>query len=142
LPDPARFPLLVAAAALVDADGRVLVQRRPPGKQHADLWEFPGGKLEPGETAEAALARELREELGIGVAAADLLPVAFASEPGGARPLLLLLFAARRWRGVPVAHAASALCWTTAAGLSRLPMPPADVPLQGALHRWIASSPS
>jgi 8-oxo-dGTP diphosphatase len=95
------FP--VVAAALVDAQGRVLVQQRPPGKQMAGLWEFPGGKLESGETPEAALVRELAEELGIAVDPADLAPLTFASEPLGGKHLLLLLYLCRAWTGAPAA---------------------------------------
>jgi 8-oxo-dGTP diphosphatase len=127
--------LLVAAAALIDDCGRVLVQQRPAGTAMAGLWEFPGGKLEPGETAEAALVRELREELGVTVATEDCVPLAFASGRAGARPLLLLLFTVRRWLGEPSALHASALRWATPADLGNLPMPPADVPLVAALAR-------
>jgi 8-oxo-dGTP diphosphatase len=126
--------LLVVAAALIDADGRVLMQRRPAGKAHAGLWEFPGGKVEPGESAELALARELEEELGIIVAAADLAPLAFASVPAGARSLLLLLYVCDRWHSEPQALEADALTWRHPADLRDLPMPPADVPLVAALQ--------
>ena len=130
------FP--VVAAALVDADGRVLVQRRPAGAAMAGLWEFPGGKVEGGETPEAALARELREELGIAVAPDALRPAAFASmglEDG--RHLLLLLFVARDWVGEPVALAADALRWIRPEDMGALAMPPADRPLVEALRRLI-----
>ncbi|NEL27492.1 MAG: NUDIX domain-containing protein, partial [Xanthomonas perforans] len=101
---PLPAPLLfVTAAALVDPDGRVLVQQRPPGTSMAGLWEFPGGKVEPGETPEAALVRELDEELGIVVDHSCLAPAAFASEPLGERHLLLLLYALRKWDGIPEA---------------------------------------
>jgi 8-oxo-dGTP diphosphatase len=124
---PARlFP--VVAAALIDAQGRILVQQRPPGRQLAGLWEFPGGKIEPDETPEAALSRELMEELGIVVAADDLAPLTFASAAHGERHLLLLLYACRRWSGDPVALDAVALRWASAAELRALPMPPADAP--------------
>jgi 8-oxo-dGTP diphosphatase len=130
-------PLLlpVTAAALIDGRGRVLLQRRPAGKQHAGCWELPGGKVEPHESPEAALVRELAEELAIEVAAADLVPMAFASEPAGARHLLLLCFAVRRWKGEPQALAADALAWMTPAETAALPMPPADRPLLAALAR-------
>ncbi|MDF7777884.1 (deoxy)nucleoside triphosphate pyrophosphohydrolase [Sphingomonas sp. AOB5] len=127
-------PLLVVAAALVDADGRVLVQQRPPGKPMAGLWEFPGGKIEPGERPEAALIRELHEELGIDVEAACLAPATFASEPLGDRHLLLLLYALRKWKGVPEARHATALKWVKPLELHRLDMPPADKPLIGLLE--------
>lgn len=125
--------LTVVAAALVDGDGRVLVQQRPPGTAMAGLWEFPGGKVEPGETPEAALIRELAEELGIDVEAACLAPACFASEPLGGRHLLLLLYACRKWSGMPAARHASALQWLRPAQLFALDMPPADRPLLGLL---------
>ena len=127
----------VVAAALMDADGRVLLQRRPPGKQMADLWEFPGGKIEPGETPEAALVRELAEELAIGVDPAELVPLTFASAGLGERHLLLLLYVVRRWQGVPQALEASALAWVAPAAMRSLPMPPADVPLVAMLEQFL-----
>jgi 8-oxo-dGTP diphosphatase len=128
---------MVVAAAMVDADGRVLVQQRPPGKPMAGLWEFPGGKVEPGELPEAALVRELTEELGIGVEAACLAPAAFASEALGDRHLLLLLYALRKWDGVPEPRHASALKWVRPVELHRLKMPPADKPLIGLLEALV-----
>jgi len=125
--------LPVVAAALIDGDGRVLVQQRPAGKMMAGLWEFPGGKVEQGETPEAALVRELREELGIDVAAACLAPACFASEPLGERHLLLLLYVCRRWAGTPRPLAAAALRWIRPLELFTLAMPPADRPLIGLL---------
>lgn len=125
--------LLVVAAALIDGEGRVLLQQRPPGKPMAGLWEFPGGKIEPGESPEAALARELHEELGITLSVEDLRPIAFASEPLAGRHLLLLLYTIRRWEGAPQAHHATELRWVTPAAMRDLPMPPADVPLVEAL---------
>ncbi len=131
-------PLLhVVAAALVDADGRVLVQQRPPGKPMAGLWEFPGGKLDSGETPEAALARELNEELGITVTHACLAPAAFASEPLGDRHLLLLLYVCRKWSGIVQARHATALKWVYPAQLHGLDMPPADRPLIGLLEALV-----
>ena len=130
---PALTPLLVAAAALVDADGRVLVQRRARAPL-AGLWEFPGGKLEPGEAPEAALVRELAEELGISTETACLAPAAFATARSGERPLVLLLFVCRKWRGTPRAIAASALRWLRPVELHALAMPPADRPLIGLLE--------
>lgn len=121
--------LIVVAAALVDGEGRVLVQQRPPGKPMAGLWEFPGGKVEPGELPEAALARELGEELGIAVDPTALVPAAFASEPLGARHLLLLLYTLRHWGGQPRAEHATALAWVHPPALHALAMPPADRPL-------------
>ncbi|MBV2146851.1 (deoxy)nucleoside triphosphate pyrophosphohydrolase [Sphingobium sp. AS12] len=127
-------PLLVVAAALIDADGRVLVQQRPPGRSMAGLWEFPGGKLEPGETPEAALIRELEEELGIRTHASCLAPATFASEPLGDRHLLLLLYVCRKWEGVAQARHATALQWVRPAQMYGLDMPPADLPLIGILE--------
>lgn len=126
-------PLLVVAAALVDADGRVLLQERPPGKPMAGLWEFPGGKVESGETPEAALIRELGEELGIETQASCLAPAAFASEPLEGRHLLLLLYVCRKWQGIPTARHATALQWVRPAQMYALAMPPADLPLVGLL---------
>ena len=130
--------LLVVAAALIDAEDRMLVQQRAPHRSMAGLWEFPGGKIEPDETPEQALVRELAEELGIGIAAEALRPVAFASEPLGARHLLLLLYAARDWMGEPQALDASAIRWARVDELRTLPMPPADVPLVEAMARLLA----
>ena len=130
-------PLIVLAAALIDADGRVLVQQRPEGKAMAGLWEFPGGKLEPGETPEAALIRELREELGIETQAACLAPACFASEALGERHMILLLYVCRKWRGIPQALEATALRWVKPVELHNLPMPPADGPLIGLLEALI-----
>ena len=129
--------LLVVAAALIDGDGRVLVQQRPRGKPMAGLWDFPGGKVEPGETPEAALIRELTEELGITVESACLAPATFASESLGGRHLVLLLYALRKWSGVPMAHHATALKWVRPLELHALDMPPADKPLIGLLEALI-----
>ncbi|WP_121079315.1 (deoxy)nucleoside triphosphate pyrophosphohydrolase [Sphingomonas trueperi] len=119
--------LLVVAAAMIE-DGRVLVQQRPEGTSLAGLWEFPGGKIEPGESPEAALARELDEELGVAVDPAALVPLTFASEALADRHLMLLLYRLDRWEGVPEARHASALAWADSAALRGLSMPPADVP--------------
>ncbi len=127
------FPLLVVAAALVDADGRVLLQQRPPGKAMAGLWEFPGGKVEAGETPEAALIRELEEELGIRTHASCLAPAAFASEALGDKHLLLLLYVCRKWEGLPEARHATELMWVRPNQMYALEMPPADLPLIGLL---------
>lgn len=127
----------VVAAALIDGAGRVLLQRRPPGKQMADLWEFPGGKIEPGEAPEAALARELAEELAITVDPAAMTPLTFASAGLGARHLLLLLYVVRDWTGAPQPLEASALAWVTPAAMRDLAMPPADVPLVAILERFL-----
>ena len=128
-----RALMLVAAAALVDADGRVLLQQRPPGGSLAGLWEFPGGKLEQSETAEIALIRELREELGISVESACLAPATFASAALGDRQMILLLYVCRKWRGQPQPLVASALRWVRPLEMHALPMPPADMPLIGLL---------
>ena len=121
--------LIVVAAALVAADGRVLVQRRAPERAMAGLWEFPGGKLEPGESPETALVRELREELGIDLAELALAPACFASAPLGDRHLILLLYLCRSWSGEPRALDASKVKWVTTQEMRGLEMPPADAPL-------------
>jgi 8-oxo-dGTP diphosphatase len=121
--------LLVVAAALVDAHGRILLQRRAAGRSMAGLWEFPGGKVEEGETPEAALARELQEELGIATDADALAPACFASAANGDRHMILLLYLCRQWRGEPRAIDAEALMWVTPAEMAGLAMPPADRPL-------------
>lgn len=126
--------LPVVAVALVDRDGRLLVQQRPDGKPMAGLWEFPGGKIEPGETPEIALVRELKEELGIDTETACLAPATFASEPLGDRHLLLLLFVCRKWRGMPRALEGGALRWVRPIELHGLDMPPADRPLIGLIE--------
>ena len=129
--------MIVVAAALIDATGRTLVQQRPLAKAHGGLWEFPGGKVEPGERPEAALARELSEELGIQVEPEALEPVSFVAGGEPDRPLLLLLYACDRWVGEPAALDAVALHWDVPAALAALPMPPADYPLAAALARWL-----
>jgi 8-oxo-dGTP diphosphatase len=126
--------LLVVAAALADGDGRILLQQRPEGKAMAGLWEFPGGKVEDGERPEAALARELREELGIALDPARLVPACFASAPLGERHLILLLYICRAWDGEPRPLHATALQWARTADMRSLPMPPADEPLIGLLE--------
>jgi 8-oxo-dGTP diphosphatase len=121
--------LLVVAVALVDADDRVLIAQRPEGKQLAGLWEFPGGKLEPGERPEDGLIRELREELGIEVKAACLAPLTFASHAYPDFHLLMPLFICRRWDGFVQSREGQALKWVKAKALRDYPMPPADAPL-------------
>jgi 8-oxo-dGTP diphosphatase len=125
----------VVAAALVDGGGRVLLQQRAPGRAMQGLWEFPGGKVEEGERPEAALVRELREELGIGVDEAALVPAAFASADNGGRHMLLLLYLCSSWRGTPEALDATGLQWALPSAMHALAMPPADVPLVAALER-------
>lgn len=121
--------LLVAACALVDPDRRVLLAQRPEGKAMAGLWEFPGGKVEPGEAPEAALIRELKEELGIDVTEACLAPFVFASHAYERFHLLMPLFVCRRWEGSVTAQEGQALKWVRPAQLADYPMPPADIPL-------------
>jgi 8-oxo-dGTP diphosphatase len=121
--------LTVVAVALVDADGRVLIAQRPPGKALAGLWEFPGGKLDPGERPEAALIRELDEELGIAVKEACLAPLTFASHAYPDFHLLMPLWVCRRWDGTVSPREGQALKWVRAGRLRDYPMPPADEPL-------------
>jgi 8-oxo-dGTP diphosphatase len=121
--------VLVAAVALIDADGRVLVSQRPEGKQLAGLWEFPGGKVEPDERPEQALLRELKEELAIDVAESCLAPLTFASHAYEDFHLLMPLYVCRRWQGQVQALEGQALKWLRPSGLRQLPMPPADAPL-------------
>lgn len=129
--------LHVVAAALIDADGRVLIQQRPQGTQMAGLWEFPGGKIDLGETPAIALQRELLEELGIGVEISDLKPIAFASEALGDRHLLLLLYTCSIWQGEVKALHASAIEWLRPEELYMKDMPPADAPLIPILEKLI-----
>jgi 8-oxo-dGTP diphosphatase len=121
--------LLVAACALIDVDGRVLIAQRPQGKQLAGLWEFPGGKVEAGETLEACLIRELDEELGLTVTHACLAPFVFASHAYETFHLLMPLYLCRRWEGVAIAREHAALAWVRPEAMSDYPMPPADAPL-------------
>ena len=126
--------LLVAACALVDADGRVLLAKRPPGKPLAGLWEFPGGKIEPGETPEGALIRELKEELDIDVAAKCLAPLSFASHSYPEFHLLMPLFVCRRWDGDIAPQQGQELAWVRAQKLADYATPPADEPLKVVLR--------
>jgi 8-oxo-dGTP diphosphatase len=121
--------VLVAACALIDADGRVLIAQRPPGKSMAGLWEFPGGKVEPGERPEQSLIRELKEELGIEVKEACLAPLTFASHLYPDFHLLMPLYVCRRWEGFVEAREAQQLKWVLPNALRDFPMPPADEPL-------------
>jgi len=121
--------LLVVAVALVDADGRVLLAQRPPGKQLAGLWEFPGGKVEAGERPEDSLIRELAEELGIAVREPCLAPLTFASHAYPDVHLLMPLYVCRRWEGSPRSMEGQALKWVRPGALRTMPMPPADAPL-------------
>ncbi|MFA7434552.1 MAG: (deoxy)nucleoside triphosphate pyrophosphohydrolase [Gemmobacter sp.] len=129
--------VLVAAVALIDPDGRVLLARRPEGKSMAGLWEFPGGKVEPGESPEAALIRELHEELGIDTWKSCLAPLTFASHAYDDFHLLMPLFACRRWEGMPMPHEGQELRWVRPAALRDYPMPPADLPLIPILRDWL-----
>ncbi len=126
--------VLVAAVVLVDADGRVLLARRPEGKAMAGLWEFPGGKVDPGETPETALIRELAEELGIDVAASCLAPLTFASHAYPDFHLLMPLYVCRKWSGIPMAREGQRLAWVRPARLAEYAMPPADKPLVAMLR--------
>ena len=121
--------LFVVAAALTNEVGEILLQKRPEGRQMAGLWEFPGGKVESGESPESALVRELKEELGIDVAGPDLIPLTFASAQNGDRYMVLLLYRCTSWQGHPTALESPELCWLKPADMHALPMPPADEPL-------------
>jgi 8-oxo-dGTP diphosphatase len=129
--------LTVVAAALVDPDGRVLVAERPPGKHLAGQWEFPGGKIEPGETPEIALVRELAEELGVDPSASCLAPAGFASHAYPDFHLVLLLFACRKWAGTVRGRDGQRLQWLRVNDLFALDMPPADRPLLGLLAMMV-----
>ena len=126
--------LLVAACALIDVDGRVLLAKRPPGRPLAGLWEFPGGKVEPGETPEAALIRELDEELGIQVSPKCIAPFTFASHAYETFHLLMPLYLCRRWDGEVAARQGQELIWVRANRLADYAMPPADEPLKAMLR--------
>ena len=129
--------VLVAAVVLVDADGRVLLAQRPEGKAMAGLWEFPGGKVEPGETPEAALIRELHEELGIDTWASCLAPLTFASHGYADFHLLMPVFICRRWDGIVTPHEGQKLAWVTPDRLRDYPMPEADSPLIPIIRDWV-----
>ncbi len=129
--------VLVSAVALIDADGRVLLAQRPSGKSMAGLWEFPGGKVEAGETPEAALIRELKEELGIDTWQSCLAPLTFASHAYPDLHLLMPLFACRKWQGTATPREGQTLAWVRPAALRDYPMPPADLPLIPILRDWL-----
>lgn len=133
LTDPDKPVVMVVAAALIDPDGRVLVAQRPEGKSMAGLWEFPGGKINAGEKPEAALVRELHEELGIDTTASCLAPLTFASHPYENFHLLMLLYACRKWNGTIQPREGQGIKWVRISELYGLAMPPADIPLVGML---------
>ncbi|HKL70925.1 8-oxo-dGTP diphosphatase MutT [Salibaculum sp.] len=129
--------VLVSAVALVDIDGRVLLTQRPEGKHMAGMWEFPGGKVDPGETPEIALIRELQEELGIDTWSSCLAPLTFASHSYDNFHLLMPLFACRKWDGAPQGKEGQRLKWVRTSELRDYPMPPADIPLIPILRDWL-----
>ncbi len=129
--------LHVSAAALIDVDGRVLLTQRPEGKSMAGLWEFPGGKIEAGETPEQALIRELQEELGINTWSSCLAPLTFASHSYEDFHLLMPLFACRKWEGIPQGKEGQNLKWVRPNQLRDYPMPPADEPIVPILRDWL-----
>jgi len=129
--------VLVAAVALIDVDGRVLLARRPEGKSMAGLWEFPGGKVQPGETPEAALVRELKEELGIDTAESCLAPFTFASHAYADFHLLMPLYLCRRWTGIPRPLEDQEVAWVRPPRLADYEMPPADKPLVAMLRDFL-----
>jgi len=133
----ARPTLLVAAVALIDADGRVLLAQRPEDKPMAGLWEFPGGKVDDGETPEACLIRELKEELGIDVTASCLGPFTFASHAYEDFHLLMPLYLCRVWEGIAKPLEGQSLKWVRPEALADYPMPPADEPLVAMLRDWL-----
>ena len=129
--------VLVVAVALIDADGRVLIARRPEGKSMAGLWEFPGGKVEDGEAPDAALIRELHEELGVDTRQSCLAPLTFASHAYEDFHLLMPLYVCRVWKGIPRAKEGQRLAWVRPQQLADYPMPPADVPLVAMLRDFL-----
>ena len=129
--------ILVSAGALIDPDGRVLLAQRPAGKSMAGLWEFPGGKVEAGETPEDALVRELHEELGIETWSSCLAPLTFASHTYDDFHLLMPLYACRKWDGIVQGKEGQELAWVRAQDLNKYPMPPADIPIIPILRDWL-----
>ncbi|MEM9716758.1 MAG: 8-oxo-dGTP diphosphatase MutT [Pseudomonadota bacterium] len=129
--------VLVAAVCLIDKDGRILLAQRPEGKSMAGLWEFPGGKVEQGETPEAALIRELQEELGINTWHSCLAPLTFASHSYDDFHLLMPLYACRKWEGIVQSREGQALKWVRSSELRDYPMPEADIPLIPMIRDWV-----
>jgi len=129
--------VLVSAVALIDVEGRILLTQRPEGKSMAGLWEFPGGKVEPYETPEHALIRELQEELGIDTWESCLAPLTFASHSYADFHLLMPLYACRKWEGMPQGREGQTLKWARSKDLRDYPMPPADIPLIPILRDWL-----
>ncbi|MCH2250182.1 MAG: (deoxy)nucleoside triphosphate pyrophosphohydrolase [Cognatishimia sp.] len=129
--------VLVSAVCLIDRDGRVLLAQRPEGKSMAGLWEFPGGKVEDGETPQVALIRELEEELGINTWESCLAPLTFASHTYEKFHLLMPLFACRKWEGTPIAREGQVLKWVYPKDFRDYPMPPADIPLIPMIRDWV-----
>ena len=129
--------ILVSAVALIDKDSRILIAKRPNGKSMSGLWEFPGGKVEPGETPEQALVRELSEELGIKTWNSCLAPLTFASHAYDKCHLLMPLFVCRKWEGIVFPKEKQELKWVYSRELKNYPMPPADIPLIPILRDWI-----
>ena len=129
--------MIVVAAALRDDEGRILIQRRPVHKNHGGLWEFPGGKLELGETPEAALVREIAEELGAQITPVALTPIGFSTAVTDQGAFVLLLYGCSAWQGTIAAQWADALAWVAPGDLEDYPMPPADIPLINAIKTWL-----
>jgi len=129
--------VLVVAVALLDTDNRVLLAKRPEGKKMAGLWEFPGGKVDPGETPERALIRELDEELGVDTRTSCLAPIGFASHAYDDFHLLMPLYVCRVWQGTPTPKEGQELAWVRGPRLGDYPMPPADIPLVAQLRDWL-----
>jgi ADP-ribose pyrophosphatase len=130
--------VLVSAVAMIDADSRVLLAQRPAGKSMAGMWEFPGGKVEAGETPEAALFREIKEELGVALCEPCSYPLTFVSHAYEDFHLLMLLYTCRKWEGIPRPQEGQQLCWKYPHEMPGMPMPPADVPLVAALRDFIS----
>lgn len=129
--------VLVSAVALIDPEGRVLLAQRPEGKMLAGMWEFPGGKIEPDETAEACLMREIREELGVELCARCFAPLTFVSHAYEQFHLLMLLYVAHRWEGIPQSRERQSLTWKRPREMRAMPMPPADLPLISVLEDYL-----